>query len=756
MNKKTLRIAGWALGLSMAVAGMGVALGASQKAPVETNAATNTVTFAVTGWAGNTTKDSYVTTLTAGTGSISGGGTVAASMNNYIPKNGQVKGNQTSVSSNWYLYNTAAIPGAITAISLTGTGTLQNNLYASVGTATQASATSGTRGDTDPRFSWTFSEASNYTYFKLLSNEKFTSGNVTGVVVTVTYVIPSTPVSTISTDVTGNAMNIGSSDGAAHTVNVSINSTATDKKINIAYQDGTEDLFTPSASQITADASGNASFTITGTGAKSGSETFRISSNSTPAQYVDLVVTALDDSIVWRTISTSVEGYSISGSTSVVDGGNASITLVAGAKHNLPSDITVTGTYTSKTYNNLTGAVSIVGVKSNIAITFDDNPASVTSIALSGAKTSFTEYEAFSTDGLVVTATYDDEAATVEAVPLGSCTVDSSAYVPDVLGTYTISVTFGGQTETYDVTVKKDVIVAFASNATDTLTATLIGQASYGNWSGKKDSSGTNTAVYAGNSQKNASDAIQARNSGNSGFVTTTSGGYFAGVTVEWAEGTSDKRYIDVYGKNTAYSASSDLYDDAKVGTLIGTITKESGNVTTSVFASTAYQYVGLKIRGGAVYLDSIKITWGSKATDSDINAVDAFISSEEHGMHLDHTTNDGSCKTWYGGMKSAYNALTDARKAILLRSNSKYRTISEAAWSYKDVLNRILAWAEANGDKLGDGDTLVSKASAIGHLDLNSGLDSNLPFIITIVAIGTIAAAGGFFFIQHKRRSED
>lgn len=38
MNKKTLRIAGWALGLSMAVAGIGIAVGASAKAPIETKA----------------------------------------------------------------------------------------------------------------------------------------------------------------------------------------------------------------------------------------------------------------------------------------------------------------------------------------------------------------------------------------------------------------------------------------------------------------------------------------------------------------------------------------------------------------------------------------------------------------------------------------------------------------------------------------------------------------------------------------------
>lgn len=42
MNKKTIKIAGWALGLSMAVAGIGLAVGASQKAPMEAKAETTT------------------------------------------------------------------------------------------------------------------------------------------------------------------------------------------------------------------------------------------------------------------------------------------------------------------------------------------------------------------------------------------------------------------------------------------------------------------------------------------------------------------------------------------------------------------------------------------------------------------------------------------------------------------------------------------------------------------------------------------
>ena len=45
MNKKTLRIAGWALGLSMTVVGVSAFAALSAKTPIETNAAS--VTYAV-------------------------------------------------------------------------------------------------------------------------------------------------------------------------------------------------------------------------------------------------------------------------------------------------------------------------------------------------------------------------------------------------------------------------------------------------------------------------------------------------------------------------------------------------------------------------------------------------------------------------------------------------------------------------------------------------------------------------------------
>ena len=122
------------------------------------------------------------------------------------------------------------------------------------------------------------------------------------------------------TDVSSNAMSIGSSDTSAHTVNVTINSDATDKVVNIAHQSGSS-IFTLSSASITCNSSGVGSFTVTGTEETSGSETFRVSSNSNPTVYQDLVVTALDDSVVYHVVSFNSNGGSASPANQNVEHG---------------------------------------------------------------------------------------------------------------------------------------------------------------------------------------------------------------------------------------------------------------------------------------------------------------------------------------------------------------------------------------------------------------------------------------------------
>ncbi len=77
------------------------------------------------------------------------------------------------------------------------------------------------------------------------------------------------------------------------------------------------------------------------------------------------------------------------------------------------------------------------------------------SVDSSAAKTEYTVGESFSSDGIVVTATYDD--ATTATIASGSYTVDSSAYKSSTVGTYSITVSYTEsevtKTSSYSVTV---------------------------------------------------------------------------------------------------------------------------------------------------------------------------------------------------------------------------------------------------------------------------------------------------------------
>ena len=127
---------------------------------------------------------------------------------------------------------------------------------------------------------------------------------------------------------------------------------------------------------------------------------------------------------------------------------------------------------------------------------------------------------------------------------------------------------------------------------------------SYTEWSGK---SAKSSAVYAGKSAgEKGTIQLRSKNS-NSGIITTTSGGLAKKITVEWNSTTTSGRTIDIYGKTTAYSSASDLYDNSKQGTKIGSIVY---GTSTELTISDSYSYIGLRSHDGALYLDSISIEW--------------------------------------------------------------------------------------------------------------------------------------------------
>ena len=138
-----------------------------------------------------------------------------------------------------------------------------------------------------------------------------------------------------------------------------------------------------------------------------------------------------------------------------------------------------------------------------------------------------------------------------------------------------------------------------------TLATTGVSSFSYTAWSNVKVSS---DAVYAGNTA-GGNDAIQLRSKNStSGIITTASGGKVSKVVVAWNGNTSSGRTLDIYGKNIAYSAISDLYDSNNKGTKLGSIAYGS---STTLNISGDYTYIGLRSNDGALYLDAINVTWG-------------------------------------------------------------------------------------------------------------------------------------------------
>ncbi|MBO7466935.1 MAG: Ig-like domain-containing protein [Bacteroidaceae bacterium] len=133
---------------------------------------------------------------------------------------------------------------------------------------------------------------------------------------------------------------------------------------------------------------------------------------------------------------------------------------------------------------------------------------------------------------------------------------------------------------------------------------TGISATGYEEWSGKTSNS---TAVYAGQSAGQDSTIQLRSNNSNSGVVTTASGGTVKKVTVTWNSVTDSGRTLNVYGKSTAYTAATDLYNTSKQGTLIGTIVY---GTSTELVITDEYQYIGFRSKSGAMYLDKVEIVW--------------------------------------------------------------------------------------------------------------------------------------------------
>ena len=265
-------------------------------------------------------------------------------------------------------------------------------------------------------------------------------------------------------------------------------------------------------------------------------------------------------------------------------------TYAAGATFTPTGDVTLTAVWKANTYTvtwNNNGDTDEVTYDHGEALVVPTAPASC-----DGVK----EFVGWTThSGYYHATTAPDDIFTTKTTPV-TATVTYYAVFATPPGT-------GGGGGGSETTID-DVLTRETTGITD-------GTTTYSAWSGKKV---TSSAIYAGNSA-GGNNAIQLRsNNSNSGIVTTTSGGKITHVEVDWESNTTSDRKLDIYGRNVAYSAATDLYSTSTQGTKLGSITY---GTSTDLEITGDYEYIGLRSNSGAMYLTSVTITWSSAGGSS-------------------------------------------------------------------------------------------------------------------------------------------
>ncbi len=261
-------------------------------------------------------------------------------------------------------------------------------------------------------------------------------------------------------------------------------------------------------------------------------------------------------------------------------------------------------TYTSTTSNAGTYEVK------NFSATKIQGHADIAYAEADQSQTAFVSQSSFTAPALInphnLAVTYASDNADIASVNAtsGAVTIGST------VGTATITATFDGNDdyEAGEASYSIKVTDPNATSFTDILTKAVIGVngTSYTDWSGIQSYS---SAVYAGNCA-GGNNAIQLKSSGStSGIVTTASGGYAKKITVTWNSNTASDRILAVYGKNTPYERADSLYKAKSQGTLLGHIAKYE---STELVISGNYQYLGLRSKDGAMYIDKIEILWST------------------------------------------------------------------------------------------------------------------------------------------------
>ena len=153
----------------------------------------------------------------------------------------------------------------------------------------------------------------------------------------------------------------------------------------------------------------------------------------------------------------------------------------------------------------------------------------------------------------------------------------------------------------------------------------------------------TTAARYAGKSGKNHS-VIALNSTKPAGIVSTTSGGTLSQVKIYWDDNTTENRTIAVYGYNTPYVDSYDIYGTSTTqpkGVKLGELTYDGSTATSTLDVTGSYAYVGIRSKQNAVYVSQIDIKWITSASGIQYNSRPVCDECEEptFGFELSSVT---------------------------------------------------------------------------------------------------------------------
>ncbi len=475
-----------------------------------------------------------------------------------------------------------------------------------------------------------------------------------------------------------------------------------------------------------------------------------------------------------------------------------------------PSGLIITATYSDNStkdiaYSSTAGftftpslETALQGSDTSVTITYGGKSCSqaisvkeLSSISISGYTTSFMEGDSFSFGG-IVTANYSDST---------SANVTSSAtftgYNMTSIGNQTVTVSYGGKTATYIITV----------SAGTPSSISLSGQTTNYVKNQPFSFDGTCTVTFTNGYQKVVTPtSVSSPNMSTSGvktvtvtyltvsttyditisssrvvYETTTTTGYSVIGTITYPNNTKtisvNTLSADTSGYTTIESNAIRLGSGSNTGTV--TVTSTTSNITKIVVSAKTYGSdtgVTLTIDGTSnsitssyadyskefatatnsiaiattaskkrAYIQTITV-YETKETEiqtdifnsEDCLGLETFIDSY---LHFEYTENLGYCKDnehhYYATAKTAFNALNSHQRK-LFTENSAY----SVEWA------RLSAWATANGDTL-NSSSVLTNAPKISPIVTSS--NPNTIVIVVIASLIAITATGGYFFLRRK-----